>query len=274
MKKKGIIIVAILAIVAVVLAVVFIMLFKDKDTTSLAKNLNTSVTEEYLDEDGDEYTTIHAYLEDYAAIAGVETTAKTEAYNYLYAYEAYINIAVFFNNEAPFMEYTKTYKTNRRKIVKDLNAAQKAATQLIAKIDEYRETTGGSELWQTVVWNNCKEYVEDIISNTMDAFERMANVYKDSVASNLLNNDLTDVLFMGMKNLNSSFKENVSVSTDCGLALKKFGTLSFSQENVEKAVLYYSYTSENNQSKMQDIKQKGAESYYWPDVLDGNILFL
>lgn len=274
MKKKGIIIVAILAIVAVVLAVVFIMLFRDKDTTDLAEDLNQSVTEGYLAEESEEYQKVYDYLVDFARVAGTETDDAVEATNFYQAYEAYANIAEFFNNELPYMEYTKTYKSSRKDIRNNLESAQESAETLIDRIEYYSEATGGSELWQRVVWNNCKNYVEDIIYGTMDALELLADVYKDSVKSELLNNDLTDVLFMGMEYLNDSLRENIAVSNaNAGSNLLVFSQNSFSPSNIERAVITYSYSTESHKAKMKDILEKGSESGYWSDVLDGNILF-
>lgn len=274
MKKKGIIIVVILAVIAIVLAVVFIMLFKDKDTTDLSKDLNQSVTQGYLAEEKEEYQKVYAYLVDFSGVAGTDNEAYVEATNFYKAYEACANIAEFFNNELPYMEYTKTYKTSRKDIKNNLESAQESAENLIEKIEKYSEATGGSELWQRVVWNNCKEYVEDIIYDTMSALELLAEVYNDSVESDLLNNDLTDVLFMGMRYLNKSFRKNVSVSNEnVGDKLLTFSQNAFSPDNVEQAIISYSYSSEANKNKMKDILDKGSESGYWPDVLSGNILY-
>ena len=274
MKKKGIIIVVILAVLAVVLAVVFIMLFKDDDTKDLAQDLNQSVTRGYLAEEKEEYQKVYAYLIDFAGVAGTDTEEYVEATNFYKAYEASANIAEFFNNELPYMEYTKTYKTNRKKVKDNLESAQKSAEKLIDKIEQYSEATGGSELWQRVVWNNCKNYVEDIVYDTMSALDLLAKIYSDSVKSELMNNDLSEVLFMGMRHLNKSFRENVSVSNEnVGDKLLTFSQNAFSPDNVERAIISYSYSSEANKNKMKDILDRGSESGYWPDVLSGNILY-
>lgn len=270
MKKKGIIVVIALLLVAAVLALVFVLLFKDKNTKSLATDLNTAVTTEYLSKDSKEYQTIQNYLLQYQGMAGENAFEVT---NYKEAYEAYTTIAVFFNNEAPFMEHTKTYSKNRKKIVSALNSAQKNARKMVNTIEENNKLTGGNETWQRVVWNNYKEYVQDLVSDTMKAFELLAKVYTASVPTSLLNNDLTDVLFMGMNSLNSNFKKNVAKTENLGRALLSFSQTSFNPANVEKAVLNYNYTSENNHNKMKDIKEKGSESLYWSDVFNGNILY-
>ncbi len=270
MKKKGIIVVIVLLLVAAVLAVVFVMLFKDKNTKSFAQDLNTAVTQEYLSQDSKEYKTIQDYLLRYQGMAGEKAFEVT---NYREAYEAYTKIAVFFNNEAAFMEHTKTYSKNRKKIVSALNSAQKNAEKMVKSIEDSSKLIGGNDTWERVVWNNYKEYVEDMVSDTMRAFEVLTTVYKASVSSSLLNNDLTDVLFMGIKELNSNFKKDAKTKENLGGALLRFSQTSFNPSNVEKAVLNYNYTSESNHNKMKDIKEKGTESLYWSDVLNGNVLF-
>lgn len=272
MKKKGIFIVIALLLVAAVLAVVFVFLFKDKNTKSLATDLNTAVTKEYLSKDSNEYKTVQEYLERFKGMAGIGTEMEAEVTNYWQAYEAYTTIATFFNNEAPFMEHTKTYSKNRKKVVSALNSAHKNAKKMVKTIEENRKLTGGNETWERVVWNNYKEYVKDMISDTMRAFEHMATIYKASVSSKLLNNDLTDVLFMGINQLNKEFRKNAKKLPNLGGAILRFAQTSFNPSNVEKAVLNYYYTPEANHAKMKDIKEKGTQSLHWPDVLNGNIL--
>lgn len=134
MKKKGIIIVVILAVIAIVLAVVFIMLFRDKDTTGLSKDLNQSVTQGYLAEEKEEYQKVYAYLVDFSGVAGTDNEAYVEATNFYKAYEACANIAEFFNNELPYMEYTKTYKTSRKDIKTTSNQHRSLPRILLKKL--------------------------------------------------------------------------------------------------------------------------------------------
>lgn len=270
MKKKGIIIVVALLLVAAILALVFVLLFKDKNTKSLATDLNSTVTTGYLSKENDSYKTVQNYLDEAEHMIGDEGLQLT---NYRQAYEAYTTIALFFNNEVAFMNHTKTYSKNRKKIVSALKSAQKNADKMASAIEKNNKITGGTETWQRVVWNNYKDYVKDLVSDTMKAFELLSKVYAASVASEYMNNDLTDVLFMGIKELNSEFKNGVTKTPNLGYKLLTFATTSFNPANVEKAVLNFYYTSENNHKKMEDIKKNGTKSLYWRDVLDGNILF-
>jgi hypothetical protein len=170
------------------------------------------------------------------------------------------------------MEYTKAYKTNRSKIVKNLNSAESSAKDMISKINAYKNTTGGSGLWETVVWDNAKQYMFDMISSTMTAFELLSNVYSASVSSDLLNNDLTDVLFMGMKYLNKDFIKNISTTANLGLKIKTFSDNTFAWNSFETAVLGYSYTSDNYKAAVKELKTNGENSQNWSKVLDGTFL--
>lgn len=270
MKKKGIIVVIALLLVAVVLALVFVFLFKDKNTKSLAIDLNTAVTKEYLSQESKEYKEIQEYLTKYESMAG---DSRAEVTNYRQAYEAYTTIAVFFNNEAPFMEHTKTYSKNRKKIVSALKSAQKAADKMVKTIADNKKLTGSSDTWERVVWNNYKGYVEDLVKDTMRAFDLLTKVYSASVSSNLLNNDLTDVLFIGIRELNANFRKNVAKESNLGGVLLRFAQNSFNTANVERAVLNFNYTSEFNHNAMKDIKKNRTQSGHWNAVLDGTVLF-
>ena len=275
MKKKGIIVVIALLLVAAVLAVVFVMLFKDKDTKSLAQDLNAAVTQEYLSEDSKEYKTIQNYLEKSHAAIGIDS--GFEATNYRQAYQAYATIAKFFNKEAAFMEHTKTYSRNRKKIVSVLNSAQSNAEKMVKAIDDSSKLVGGNDTWERVVWNNYKEYVVDLVSDTMKAFELLSTVYTASVASELRNNDLTDLLFLAMKELNSNFKKDVATKANLGDALLSFSQACFKPGNVETAVLNYYYTQDTHKNHIKaaikDIKEKGSESLYWTEVMNGTVLY-
>ncbi len=270
MKKKWFFVVVALLLIAAVLTIVFVMLFKDKNTKSFAEDLNTTVTTGYLSTESDEYKTLTNYLQSY--VANKTNGEAEEVANYRLAYEAYTNIAVFFNNEAPFMEHTKTYSKNRKKIISALNSAQKNADKMTKIVKEKGNYTSGSETWERVVWNNYKEHIQDMVLDTMKAFELLSKVYSDSVSSSLMNNDLTDVLFLGMKQLNSEFKKGQGKAQDLGKNLRDFSNASFGQANVEKAILAYNYTSESNHNKMKNILKEGTKSGYWTDVLNGQVL--
>ena len=275
MKKKGIIVVIALLLVAAVLAVVFVMLFKDKDTKSLAQDLNAAVTQEYLAQDSKEYTTIQNYLDRAQTAIGVNS--GFEATNYRQAYEAYTTIAKFFNKEAAFMEHTKTYSRNRKKIVSALNSAQSNANKMVKAIEDSSKLVGGNDTWERVVWNNYKEYVQDMVSDTMKAFELLSTVYASSVASELRNNDLTDLLFLAIKELNSNFKKNATTKENLGNELLKFSQACFKPGNVETAVLNYYYTQDTHKNRIKaaikDIQEKGLESLYWTEIMNGTVLY-
>ena len=272
MKKKWFFVVIALLLIAAVLTVVFVMLFKDKNTKSFAEDLNATVTTGYLSTESDEYNVVSGYLEKYEGMASVITGEDAEVTNYRLAYKAYTNIALFFNNEAPFMEHTKTYSKNRKKIVSALNSAQKNADKMAKIVKEKGNYTGGNETWERVVWRNYKHYVQDMVYDTMKAFELLSNVYSASVSSSLMNNDLSDVLFLGLKQLNKEFKKDVEKVPNLGYKLNEFSESSFSQEKVESSILTYNYTPESNHNKMKDILSKGVESNYWGQVLNGQVL--
>ncbi len=269
MKKKGIIVVIALLLIAAVLAVVFVLLFKDKNTKSLATDLNTVVVSGYLSEESKEYQIIHEYLDKYEEVSA----NNAEVTNYKEILEAYKDVAVFFNNEAPFMQHTKTYSKNRKKIVSALKSAQNNAVKLMNAINEKQEIIGGNERWEKVVWDNYKDYAKNMIMDTIKAFDHLSTVYSASVASSLLNNDLTDVLFMGLRHHAETFK-NKPEGENLGYALNRFTKAYFNPTTLESAVLKYSYASKNVKNDIEDIKKNGKETLRWEPFLLGNITIM
>ena len=158
MKRKGLIIVAILAIVAVVLTVVFITLFRKKDTNELAANVNevVALNSGYLNEDNASNKLIDDYLN--VVATKVETQGEmNEIRNYAKAYQAYEIIAEFYNRQMVFAEFNETYKNNRKAVARSLQNAQSKADSIAAYINSITPAVGDSDYWKANTWADCKE---------------------------------------------------------------------------------------------------------------------
>ena len=81
MKKKWIIITIILLIIAVVLTIVFINLFSERDTEDLSNAVKTNVQTGYLDGDGDTYLKIDEYFDVMLSQASLTSSDKNEISN-------------------------------------------------------------------------------------------------------------------------------------------------------------------------------------------------
>lgn len=269
MKRKGFIVVLILAIVAVILTIVFINLFKERDTEKLSKSVNTYVSDGYLDDESEEYLTINDYLSNiYSKISSM--SEKTEVKNYQDSYKAYVVYGEFMNRQIVFSEYTETYKNERKKIETDLKKGQNVAEDLTAYIIENKDLTGESGYWQANTWANCKGYMSDLFGYTSDAFNRLGDVYTASVTSPLMNNDLTALIFNTTKELSNKISENLNQDASCGEALYNFVNIYLVQ-NKENVILNFNY----NAVQQENIKKINEKSEDWEslynDFLQGNI---
>ena len=269
MKKKGFIIVLILAIVAVVLTIVFINLFKERDTQKLAKNLNTAVAEGYLSDESEEYLTINEYL---SSIYNKLTSSseKSEVKNYQDSYKAYVVYGEFMNRQIVFSEYTETYKNERKKIETDLKRGQNAAEQMSSYIIENIDVTGGSDYWQANTWANCKGYMSDLFAYTSDAFNRLGDVYAASVTSPLMNNALTTLVFNTAEELSGDVSEKLIQDSSCGQTLFNFVN-NYLVQSKEGVILNFNYNADQqNTVKIISEKSNGWEALY-TQFLQGNI---
>ena len=138
MKRKWFFTILILAVVAVVLTIVFINLFREKDTKQLSEKVNSVTTAGYLSEDSEEYAIINAYFDDvYLKLTTGEE--KAEVKNYQDTYKAYVLAGKFFNSQLVFSEYTETYKNNRKIIEKSFENAQEATNSFKQYIIDNKE---------------------------------------------------------------------------------------------------------------------------------------
>lgn len=270
MKRGGkwFIAIVIIAIIAVVLTIVFINLFKEKDTKQLAESVNEVVETGYLSEDNSQYKTINEYLGQLETVLST-ASEKAEVKNCKDAYVAYTVVGDFFDRQIVFSQFTETYKNQRKKIEKNLKKSQDIAVSLEKFILDNKELVSGSDYWQANTWANCKEDMKNLIVYTTNAFNLLSDVYQASVTSKLINNGLSDVVFDAMKTKSSTMIEKINESGDYGIDFYNFINLYLSK-NGEKLILNFNY-NEIAQKKVADIKENGVESVYYNDLLQGRI---
>lgn len=261
MKRKFFWIILILLVIGAVLAVTFIVLFKNKNTSALAKSINSYTTSGYLhDGDDTDYKTIDTYLTKIRASLS-ESEDKEEVKNFQDAYKAYLTVASFFNRETNFMAYTKYYKNNRKSVQSSLSKAQNAVDNFVKQIKKNNKITNGDAFWEKLAWTNCKDHMQSMLKSTVDAFNKYAKIYQASVASNLLNNDYSDIMFLALSNLSTRVKKNYNKIAECGNDLLQFVGLYFTKDG-ETQILNYTYQSKDSTivNTVLDIKQHGEES--------------
>ncbi|MGN1201610.1 MAG: hypothetical protein ACI4R8_05110 [Candidatus Caccovivens sp.] len=268
MKRKWFFTILILAVVAVVLTIVFINLFREKDTKQLSEKVNSVTTAGYLSEDSEEYAIINAYFDDvYLKLTTGEE--KAEVKNYQDTYKAYVLAGKFFNSQLVFSEYTETYKNNRKIIEKSFENAQEATNSFKQYIIDNKEVVGDSDYWTANTWANCKGFASTMFLETVDAFNLLQLVYQASVPSKLMKNDLTGLVFDTMTEFSEQTKENLNSDEGCGLKLYNLVYI-YLTGNGEKLILNFNYNY-NSQTKVANIKENGKESVYYQDFLEGRI---
>lgn len=271
MKRKGFWIILILVVVAVVLAVVFINLFGEKDTKSLSNALNNYVGKEegYLYESNEDYQKIDEYLESIYAVLSSEEE-KNEVKNYQTTYSTLKVAAEFFNREMAYTKYTTVYKDNRKKIENDLKNGQSSAEKLANFVEENKELVGGSSYWKANSWANCKGYMEDLFSYTVDAINLLGNVYEASVPSKILNNDLTTLIFDTTSDLLEKTTQNLKTSVESVNTLNAL-VKAYLTEEKQTIILNYVY----NTTAQENVKAINEKTEGWEDkytaFLSGNV---
>lgn len=268
MRKKWLFGILILVVVGIVLAIVFINLFKGKDTKALAEKVNDVSENGYLSEDSDEYSKITEYLAQLPSNFS-DGTEKIEIENYKNAYQSFVIVIEFFNKEIMFSSFTDEYNKNLKSITNCFNSAQDNANKLKDYIEETSLVTGDSKYWNKNTWQTSREYMKNIFDNTREALSKLGNVYSASVNSVFVNNKYTDIIFEGFTTLSNQTAAKISEATTAGENLLNFANSYYSESN-ESAILGYVY-NEALQTTVEDISENGIDSIYYNDFLAGNI---
>lgn len=268
MRKKWFFGILILVIVAVVLTIVFINLFKDKDTKALTEKINDVAENGYLADDSDEYLKINEYLSKMNGLFA-DGTEKNEVQNHKNAYKSFAVAIKFFNKEILFSSFTDVYNNNLKEITNNLNVAQENADKLKDYINETSSITGDSVYWNQNTWQTSRDYMKNIFDNTREAFSRLGKVYSASVNSVFVNNKYTDIILDGFNTLSNQVASKLSEDATAGTNLYDFTNAYYTDSN-EATILGYVY-NETLQSTVEDISEKGTESAYYNDFLAGSI---
>lgn len=260
--------IVILAIVAIVLTIVFINLFKERETTELATEINEVAENGYLSSESEEYQQVQKYLQNVASYFS-DGEEKYTIQNYKDSYTAFTVAIDFFNREMLFTKYTDEYKENLREIKDDFKDGQEAAEDLKDYINETKQVVGDSPFWNTNTWQTAQGYMKTIFEGSRDALTRLGIVYKASVNSSLMNNDYTTIIFDGFTNVTNQVVSDLGTNATKGNALMAYTNAYLSAAN-EEYILGYAYNTKL-QSSVKDIKEKGAQSALYADFLLGQI---
>ena len=258
--KKGIIFTVILFIVAGVLAIVFVTLFKDKDTKAVANKVLSVTSEGYLS-NGEDREVFEKYLDNMLG----KTENDDEIILSISLYATYNRLGEFFRENIVFTSFTNEYKRNKDDIIGGLTNADKKFDEMVSYITT--NTAGDNEAWEARTWDDIQPMMLEFIEQNNRAFAGLARIYPSCGDSKVTNNDFTTVLFETIDRYLSSY-------ADAGTARKQALThylknLTTDYLNVE---LIYGYLyNETWQTEITDILENGTKSIYYLPFITGTL---
>lgn len=270
MKKKGIIITVILLVVAVVLTIVFINLFKEKDTRAVTNQVVACVDEGYLDTnktDG-EYEVVLTYLDNIISISGLSEEYKAEIANVRDLYSTFANIGRFYSQEIIFAQYNQSYQQYRNSTINALKDASTKANQLKNYIQENINKTAGANYWEIKTWDDCRVMAKEFVAYNIEAFKGLKNIYTKCLASKIVNNDFSALVLQTINTCYASAYENFSSNNLDVLKVIKMTETYLDFEHIK--ILHYIYDDEL-QTKVADIKEKETESEFYANLVAGTL---
>ena len=290
MKKKWFIVILVLVIVAVVLTIVFINLFKERDTKALSSKLLQVTQTGYLSREipdenkkaSDENAVIHESLEEFERIGTKEfSSAEVNIFsNYVDALSAYEIAVEFFSREMIFADASATYTNNHVKVQNWLSDAQKDANSLKKYVDDVKLKTDGSDYWTAQTWTDCQKWLNNIIKKTGNAVAKLTEIYRDSVPMNVahkgfMNNGFTDIVFDAMKEQIDDILTKSAEKADFGDDLYVLVKAYLVKES-EDLILNFPYENISPDGelntladKVADIKINGKTSKFYDDFVSG-----
>lgn len=262
--KKGIIFTAIILVVAAVLTVVFVTLFKERTTDAVANQVISVVDEGYLSEDTDKET-IEEYLNYMRSNAGASTDEVRMSINF---YSAYDKLGDFYREHIIFTSYNSTYRANRDAVIDNLNSASSKVNEIVNYIRETESLVSGSPYWEARTWDDVRVMMFDFIDDNNSAFIALNNIYPASGNSKVTNNAFTTEVLKAINAHFASYNEAETVSGRLTLADYIF---SMAKNYLDDASVYdYIYNS-NWQNIIADITEKGEESEYYSAFIVGSL---
>ena len=269
MRKKWFFGILILVVVAIILTIVFINLFKEKDTKALSEKINDVAENSYLTEDSEENKKINEYLTKMAMIFQ-DGKERTEIKNYKNAINSFSVAIKFFNRELLFSSVSNEYNNHVKSITQNFENAQEDAKKLKNYINETNAPIGNSAYWAQNTWQTSQKFVKSIFDNTREAMSKLGKVYRASVNSKFVNNEYTDIIFDGFDTLSNQVASKISEDATVGTNLLVFTNAYYGDSN-EEVILGYAY-NDILQNSVKDIVENGVDSLYYSAFLSGIIL--
>ena len=257
--KKGIIFTVIILIVAAVLTVVFVTLFKERDTDAVANKVISVVDEGYLSENSDKEA-LEDYL-DYMS-ASEQNDEVTMSKTLLATYD---KLGDFYREHIAFTSYNSTYKSNKGDIINGLDSASDSMDEMVSYINSH--TAGGNSSWEARTWDDVRVMMFEFIEANNRAFSSLSYVYIACENSQIVNNDYTSEVLKAISEHLSSYG-----SLDMKGRLTMAENVSRMATNYLKTELVYGYLYDDIwQAQIEDIMTNGTDSSYYSSFVAGTL---
>ncbi len=260
--KKGIIFTTIILIVAAILTVVFVTLFKERDTDAVADKVISVVDEGYLSEDTDKET-IEEYLNYMRSNAGASTDEVRMSINF---YSAYDKLGDFYREHIIFTSYNSTYRANRDDVIGGFNTATDRAEDMVDYI--VSNTAGESESWEARTWDDVRVMMFEFIEANNRAFIALGNIYPACGNSEITNNDFTTAVLNGI-NKHLSDYQNADETIDKNQIATNVNNMA-TKYLTDELVYGYLYNA-TWQTQIADLTTNGEQSGYYGAFMAGTL---
>ncbi len=276
MKKKWFFVILALVVIGIVLAIVFINLFKPRDTKELALKVHEVSQSGYLNSEDEKNQKIDQYLKLLKDNSELSDAEKNTVNNYLSAYGAFEIAIKFFDRHVVFAQATDTYQNKLKNTEREFDKAQNCVDKLDTYLKNNLTSTGESQYWQSSTWTDCQQYMQEFVTSTANAFDNLADIYMASMPKvegfGVWNNDFSDIVMLGMKTLNAQIKENAKENPSFGFSLLTFVD-KYLSESGEKLMLRYQSSSDDIRNIVTDIKTNGDKSNSYEQFMSGRLSF-
>lgn len=259
--KKGIIFTVIILIVAAVLTVVFVTLFKERDTDAVADKVISVVDEGYLSENSDKET-IEDYLDYMSSRANEQADEITMSKTLIAVYD---KLGDFYKAHIAFTSYNSTYKLNKSDIINGLNSASNSMDDMVSYINSH--TAGNNNSWEARTWDDVRVMMFEFIEANNRAFASLGNVYTACGNSQIVNNDYTSEVLGAISEHLSSY-ENLDMQGKLAVTRNVYMMTT----NYLTTELVYGYLYDDVwQAQIEDIMKNGTNSSYYLPFITGTL---
>ena len=270
--KKGIIITVIFLVIAVVLTIVFINLFKERDTRDLSNQVVDAVQEGYLNDDAEDtestYNIINNYLNSVVSSEGITASEVNEIKNVRKLYETYALVADFYSKELVFSDYNDTYKRNKNDAKNGLSKASDKAQEMVNYIQENAEKVGESTNWKARTWIDLRDIAFTFVDANNRAFTSLQVIFEASVTSSLSNNEFSNLVLTA---INDNFgKARNEISELANFTDNAYIMANSYLTNDYLRIMGYVYNTDLKE-KVKYINENGTENEYYNSLLTGKL---